>query len=156
MNILTIGEIIIAIVAVYGAVISTITLTSQRREKQRLLDVKLYHGFPYYGPNIGEPMLYIEILNPGLLDVTINIPSLILPDRKTVVFPNPQSNANFPYILKEGTNCKVWTEIKDLAQTLKENGYSGIIKIYAKVEDGAGNTYKSQRPWKLDVDKWSK
>ena len=155
MDIITIGEIIVAIVAVYGAIISTITFISRRKEKQRRLEVKLSNGFIMYNYGPGEFMLFIEVLNPGFMDVVINVPSLILPDGKTIVFPNPQSNVNFPFKLQEGMNCKTWTEMKDLAKNLKENGYSGNIKIYAKVEDGAGNIHKSKKPWQLDIDNWS-
>jgi len=97
-------------------------------------------------------MLFITISNPGNRDVTINVPTILLPDRKTVVFPNPQSNVNFPYKLEEGTECKLWTEMKDLAMQLKENGYCGTIKLRAKVEDGAGQIYKS-KAWEMDLDK---
>ena len=49
----------------------------------------------------------------------------------------------------------VWTEMKELAQTLKRNGYRGVIKINAAVDDGAGKIYKSEKSWELDIDKLS-
>ncbi|MHB8278686.1 MAG: hypothetical protein ACYDIA_13675 [Candidatus Humimicrobiaceae bacterium] len=45
--------------------------------------------------------------------------------------------------------------MKNLAKNLKENGYSGNIKIYAKVEDGARSVHKLKKPWQLDIDNWS-
>ena len=155
MEIITLGQVIVAVVAIYGAVISTITFFSRRNEKQRQLKVRFSNGFTIFGQNFSELMLIIEVSNPGFRDVTINVPSLILPDRKPVVFPNPQSNVRFPYKLEEGTKCMVWTEMKDLAQNLKENGYTGILKIDAEVDDGAGRRYKSRKSWKLNIDKWS-
>lgn len=49
----------------------------------------------------------------------------------------------------------VWTEMKELAQTLKRNGYRGVKKFNADVDDGAGKIYKSEKSWKLDIDKLS-
>jgi hypothetical protein len=155
MDIITWDRIIVAIVAIYGAIMSTITFFSKHKEKQRQLKVKFSNGFTPYGDNLGELMLFIEVSNLGFRDVTINVPRLILPDRKTVVFPNPQSDVRFPHKLEEGTKCKVWTEIKELAQNLKRNGYKGVIKIDADVDDGAGQIYKSEKPWELDIDKFS-
>ena len=155
MDIITWDKIIIAIVAIYGAIMSTITFFSKHKEKQRQLKVSFSNGFTPYGDNLGGLMLIITVSNPGFRDVTINVPRLILSDKKTVVFPNPQSDVRFPHKLEEGTKCIVWTEMKELAQNLKRNGYNGVIKIDADVEDGAGQTYKSEKPWELDVDKVS-
>jgi len=147
------SQIVTAIVAIYGAILSTVIFTSRRKEKQRRLKVSFSSGFLTYAHDLSEAMLFITISNPGNRDVTVNLPSILLPDRKTVVFPNPQSNVNFPHKLKEGTECKLWTEIKDLAVQLKENGYHDIVKLMAKVEDGTGQIYKS-KAWKIDLDKW--
>jgi len=156
MDIMILIQIIVAVVAVYGAVFSTITFVSRKKEKKRQLEIKFSNGFLMYGQEPGEFVLFVEVSNPGYRDVTINIPSLILPDKKVVAFIDPyQSDVRFPHKLAEGTNCKVWTEMRDLAQNLKEHGYSGIIEINAKVEDGAGNIYRSRKPWKLNVDEWS-
>jgi len=155
MEIITWRQIITAVVAVYGAIMATVTFLLRRKEKQRHLKVKFSNGFTPFGQNLGELMLIIEVSNPGYRDVTINVPRIILPDRKSVVFPNPQSDVHFPHKLEEGTKCMVWTEMKELAQNLERNGYTGIIKINADVDDGSGRRYKSMKPWKLNIDKWS-
>ena len=150
-------QIITAIVAVYGAIMATITFFSKRKEKQRRLTVSFSNGFlPSFGAGIGELMLFIEISNPGNRSVVINVPRIILPDGKTVVFPSPKSsNVQFPYKLEEGTNRMVWTEMRDLASQLKENGYQGIVKLKADVKDGAGQKYESKKYWGIDIDKYT-
>jgi hypothetical protein len=148
------SQILTAIVAIYGAILSTMIFTSRRREKQRRLKVNFSNGFLTYAHNLSKAMLFITISNPGNRDVTINVPSISLPDGKPLVFPNPQSNVSFPYKLEEGTECKIWTEIKDLARQLKENWYYGIIRLKAKVEDGSGQIYKS-KDWKINLDNWT-
>lgn len=156
MDIIIWDRVIIAIVAVYGAIMSTITFISRSKEKQSQLKVEISNGLiGTAGAGVSEVMLFIEIYNSGYRDVTINVPKIILPNRKIVVFPNPLSDVTFPHRLKEGSSCKVWTELKDLAQNLSEHGYTGIIKINADVYDGAGRRHKSSKPWKLDIDEWT-
>jgi hypothetical protein len=155
MDIINWDRIVIAIVAAYGAIMSTITFILRRKEKQRQIKVSLSNGVFPIGQDPSELMLIIEVSNPGIRDVTINVPSIILPDRRSIVFPNPQSNVQFPYKLEEGTKCLVWSEMKNLAQILKRNGFTGIIKINVEVCNDAGRKYKSKKPWKLNIDEWA-
>jgi hypothetical protein len=148
------SQILTAIFAIYGAILSTVVFVSRLIEKQRRLKLSFSNGFLTNVYGLSGAMLFISISNPGNRGVTINLPSILLPDRKTLVFPNPQSNVNFPHKLEEGTECKLWTEIKDLAIQLKENGYHDIVKLIAKVEDGTGQIYKS-KAWKIDLNKWT-
>lgn len=148
------SKIITALVAIYGAILSTVIFISRHSEKQRKLNINFSTGFLTYTHDLSEVMLFITISNPGNRDVTITLPSILLPDGKTVVFPNPQSEVNFPHRLKEGTKCRMWTDMKDLATQLKENGYRRTIKIKAQIEDGSGRTYKS-KAWKIDLDNWT-
>lgn len=157
MEIITWPQIITAIVAIYGAIMATVTFFSKRKEKQRRLTVSFSNGFlPSFGADIGELMLFIEISNPGNRSVIINVPRIILPDGNTVVFPSPKSsNVRFPHKLEEGTNCMVWTEMRDLASQLKEKGYQGTVKLKADVADGTGQKYESKKYWKIDIDEYT-
>jgi hypothetical protein len=58
---------LIAIVALYGAVLSTYTLVLNRRERSRVLKVEIANGFLPRGPELGPPMLFIG-LHGGLHD----------------------------------------------------------------------------------------
>ena len=73
----------------------------------------------------------------------------------TLVFPNPRSNVVFPCELLPGNNCKVWSPLTDLARQLKEEGFSGKVKLVGFCRDAVGTTYKGKR-WKLDVDQWAR
>lgn len=150
-------QIITAIVAVYGAAMATVTFFLKRKEKQRQVKVKFSNGFlPNFGTGIGELMLFIEISNPGNRSVVINVPRIILPDGNIIVFHSPKSsNVRFPHKLEEGANCMVWTEMRDLASQLRENGYQGIVKLKADIADGTGHKYESKKCWKIDVDKYA-
>ncbi|MFE4571349.1 hypothetical protein [Paenibacillus chitinolyticus] len=149
-------QILTAIIALYGAVLSTITFYSNKKEKTRQLEVKIYNGFLTYGPELSEAMLFIEIVNKGYKKAVVNVPSLVLPDRKTIIFPNPQANVQFPYSIEEGTNCQVWCEIPELVRTLNQYGYSGKIKLKASVSEQGGKKISSSGTYTLDINSWLK
>ena len=71
--------IITSIVAVYGAILSTLNTIASLRDKQQYLSVVLNNGFITYGPDAGPLMLFIEIANVGSKVVTINSINIKLP-----------------------------------------------------------------------------
>jgi len=137
-----------------GIIVPFIIFLLNHKEKQKNLIVSFSNCVLTYSWGISELMLFITVSNPSNKIVTINIPRILLPDGKTVVFPNPQSDVTFPFKLEERTNCKVWTEMRGLALLLKNNGYKGKINLKADVQDGVGNIYKSKKSWKLNIDEW--
>lgn len=138
-----------------GITVPFIIFLLSHRGKYKKLIISFSNGCLTFKWGISELMLIITISNPCNKIITINTPRILLPDGKTVVFPNPQSNVTFPFKLEAGTNCRVWTEMKSLALLLKDNGYKGKINLSADVQDGAANIYKSQKSWKLNIDEWS-
>lgn len=143
-----------AVVALYGAGLSTYTLIQNRKEKQRQISVKLSNGFLTYGPELSPAMLLIEATNPGDRTVVLNTVGLSLPDGKTVAFPNPQSTVCFPYPLQEGNSCMVWTPLKELAQQLSQKGYSGKVRLVGFYRDQLGTVYRSNA-FAFDTDGWT-
>lgn len=145
--------IVTAVVAVYGAALSTYTLIQNRKGKQRQIRVKLSNGMLTFGPELSPAMLLIEATNPGNRTVILNTSGIFLPDGKTIVFPNPQSNVHFPHPLPEGNSCLVWTPLKELAQQLRQEGYSGQVKLIGFYRDQIGTQYKS-KAFGFDIDGW--
>jgi len=144
-------QILTSLVAFYGAILSTVIFVVKRKENQRQLNIKITNGFLPMLNDVGKLLLFIEVYNPGNRKVLIQIPWIFLPDRKTFVFPNPQSDVTFPYMLQEGSNCRIWIEMKTLTNQLKREGYTGRIKIKAGVRDGAGKEYISKKSWKINI-----
>lgn len=145
MSFLDWSQIITAIVAIYGAILSTYIFVINRLDKRRQLSVSWSRGFRTYGPKMSPEMLFITVTNPGDRTVTINTPRIKLPDDSSIVFPIPLSDVNFPHELKEGKNCRIWVEKTILFSDLIKREYSGIIKLVAEVEDGTGKIYKSKK-----------
>lgn len=64
----------------------------------------------------------------------------------------PRSNVKFPYTLSEGKECSIWETQKELATDLKNNGYSGKIKLRGYYRSAVGKIFKS-KPINFDIEK---
>lgn len=147
-------NIIIAVVAVYGAVISTYTLITQQKKDRPNLNVKVKWGLiPFTNGDVSEPQLFIEALNRGHTNITLSGQGFILPDNKTIVDPIPKSNVKFPHELKAGKGCSIWMDVIETAYKLKSNGYSGKIDLIGFYRDQIDITYKS-KPFSFNIDEW--
>ena len=140
---------ITALVALYGALLSTHNLVSTRRDKRRRVKVELSTGF--FGAPPYTAMLFIQVSNPGHIAVMIQPPGIRLPKGSgNAVFPNPASNVAFPHELCPGRECRVWTPRTELADLLKRKGFSGKVKLMGYCVDAVGTTHKSKR-FQLDL-----
>jgi len=148
-------EIIIALVAVYGAIISTYNLIIHRERTKVRVKIKLSFGFLHYSAGLdSKHSLILEAINIGARPVTISSQGFILPNKRQLICPNPYSNVQFPLELSEGRNCMSWYELKIIADALAQEGFSGIFKLVGFYRDVAANTYMS-KPLKFDIDKYS-
>lgn len=79
----------------------------------------------------------LSAANTGLRSVTVDVPFIKLPDRRTLVFPNGflHSDAQFPHRLEPGESCTVLLDIGILRSSLAKAGYSGTVKIRGAFRD---------------------
>jgi hypothetical protein len=153
MNWNLVVTVLIALVALYGAILSTHSLLLARREKARTIKVSISNGFLTFGPRLSELMILVEAANPGERTVTLHAPTLRLPDGKQMLLPFGNSSVSFPYDLPEGKSCTAWIEAKEIAADLREHGYSGTVKFRAQFRDAVGNSFIS-KPWSFDINEW--
>jgi len=147
--------IITLLIASYGAILSTYSVWSKRKEQKRELKVLLRYGV-VSNPILSHrplPMLFISALNTGKKTVTLTSMGLILPrkDKNYFTFIRPNSHASFPHDLLEGKSCDVWIETKELAENLEQEGFSGKIKLKGYYGDAIGRRYKS-KSINFDID----
>ena len=143
--------LITALVALYGAALSTYTLISSRLDKRRRIKVELSKGFLPTDVDPPKTMLFIQVSNPGHITVTIQPPGIQLPGGGTRVFRNPNSDVGFPHDLDPGKACTVWTPLAVLAKQFKEKGFSGKVELVGFCRDAVGTTHKGKR-WEFNVD----
>jgi len=154
-------EIVIAIIAVHGAVLSTYNFAANRLEKRRVLSISFKKGFlsrsykkKFLTRTDSSPlMLFVTVANPSNRTITVDIPRIKVADA-SLVLPVPQSNIRFPHELREGQNCMVWIEMKELADFLIQNHYQGRVKLLVEVEDDLGKMHRSKAYWRFDVNEW--
>jgi hypothetical protein len=148
--------------AAYGAVLSTILALFgairwflERREKQPRIQVTTKLGFSTVPgmPGISDYLMFFEAANVGERPVTLNIPCLLLPDGRYLWLLRAERHEAFPHELLPGRSCMLWEELKGLARSLSEQGFSGEIKVVCIFKDAVGNSYKSKR-MSFDVDHW--
>jgi hypothetical protein len=155
--------IITAIVAVYGAILSTVNLITNIRNEQPRLSVVLKSGnlegsYLRFGPSSASSMLFIVIANVGSKVVTIQVINIkvtkgsFLPIWNII---NPRG-ISLPYTLEESQNCIAGVDIKELSKKLIQSGCSKIIKLHAIVVSGTGKIYKSKKSWILNLDEYNK
>lgn len=146
------AAIVTAIVAVYGAILATYTQLAMRREKKRRIAVELSFGFPEIpGIGLGPQVLFLSASNPGDRSVSLNGSGLLLPDERTLVFPDPEGDVTFPCDLEEGKSCRVWIPTDTLARELRKAGLSGGVKLVGFYNDALGDRHKS-KPIKFQID----
>ncbi|MCM3628779.1 hypothetical protein M3194_15655 [Paenibacillus glycanilyticus] len=150
------AQIITVGIALYGAVMSTITFVANKKEKTRQLEADITNGFLTYDHGLSGGMLFLTVRNKGYKTASINAPFLLLPNKSKIVFTRPQSNVTFPYKLEEGTDCQIWIEIGDIAEMLYERGYRGEVKLQCGVNENGGKTIYSKKLYKLNIDVWLK
>jgi len=147
-------DIIITLIAVYGAILSTYTIWNARKEHKREIRVELAYGFSTHPLSPKGLLLILTALNTGSKTVTLTSMGLILPrkDKKYCTFLRPNSNVSFPYDLPEEKNCSVWIDTKELAENLKQEGYSGEINLKGYYGDALSGKYESKQ-LKFDIEK---
>ena len=143
---------ITALVALYGAALSTYTLISSRLDKRRRIKVELSKRFLPADVDALTPMvLFIRVSNPGHVPVTLQRPGIQLPNKRTWDPIFQPSDVHFPYELFPGQACTVWTPLVVFANQLKGEGLSGEVKLVGFCRDAMGTTHKG-KCWEFNVD----
>lgn len=147
-------DIITALVAIYGAALTSYTIYSKRRENKAQIKVEAQISFLVYGGNVSDAVVMLTAKNPGEKAVLLNTQGFTLPDKKQIFFPLPNSDVKFPYELQPGRDCKVWTDARKFSQALKNEGYHGKVKLVPYYRDQIGLTHKGKK-WTFNIDMWS-
>ena len=145
------SDVIVAMIAIYGAFLSTIIFFKEQQRLKRKIKVKLSTGYITSTMGLSEFMLIMEFINPGFKTVTINSPELRFVDGKKLIIPYPKSNVVFPHSLEEGKSAHVWLEMKQLRKELIEDGYNNSIKIKGAILDQTGNLFCSKGWMKISL-----
>jgi hypothetical protein len=134
--------VITAIVAVYGALLSTWNVLSTNREKRRRVKVRVSYGFATYGSTLGPNGILITAQNIGHQPITLNSAGIRLPDGRTVIALN-SIEAPLPQELAGGKSHNSLIEVKVLAETMQRLGFSGMVRVVGFYRDALGKAHES-------------
>jgi hypothetical protein len=155
---MTVEDYLTPVLAIYGASLSTSLLLfevyrfrTEQKEKQPRIDVTYRMGFIAQGRATSPTMIFLIAANAGARPVTLNIPTLLLPDSRKLHLISSGRDVTFPHELAPGKSCEVYEDVKKLAMSLKEEGFSGTIELVCEFKDALENSYKS-RPFYFSID----
>lgn len=145
-------DIITALVALYGAILSTVVAVREWRAKRPRIRVKTSMGFlDLARGNVSDAMVFVEAANPGQKPVTLSSVGFILPFKGKVFLRQPQGSVRIPCELAPESACQVWINARELGQLLRSHGFSGKLKLVGFYGDQVGRTHKS-KAFEVDAD----
>ncbi len=156
MDIERVLGIVVAAVAVFGAVLSTLNFRAQRSHRLAGIKLKVSNGFPVYGPRLGDLQLQLDAINTGDRSVVISSFGFKLPDgdkRLYLIDPTFKSVQALPHELPPHRNCLVGEDMRIIASNLAREGYLGTVRLVGFCTDQEGNEFLGQ-PWDFNVNEW--
>lgn len=144
--------LVTALVAVYGAALSTYIFISNRRERKRQVKVTMSLAVLGTSPEVTD-IVALTAANPGSRPVTLTGVTVEMPDENKYVLFKPGGDVSLPYTLEDGKNCTQWLKTRGLAEWLRKEGHSGVVRLVGVFRDAVGTRYHSS-PFGFDIDKW--
>ncbi len=142
-------DIIVALTAVYAAIISTYNLYSRYSDQRQKITVELNYGVTKQGPIVYKSY-GINVKNLGKTPIILNSVCIELPDNKKIHLMQPLREGRLPCELKPGSSFTVDYPFSDLNQTLIEEGITNLKEFRAYYTDQLDNKYYSKKIIRLD------
>jgi hypothetical protein len=140
---LTIPEIMTAVVAVVGLGLSIYNTVQARRDKRPKLRVHVSFGFLVFGAELGNQRVLIDVGNGWNQTITLAGICIPLPDNRSLVFPHLEGERQMPIALAPGISTRFWYNSDALeAETIKA-GIGRHEKFRVMAYDALDNKYLS-------------
>lgn len=152
----TAKDLLLASVALYGAVLSTVNWWQASKKERRLIKIAASTALPTYPDgSVGNAFAKVEAVNIGRRKVTIGSLGFQLEDGKRLfsLQANPLpgvQDTHLPVTLEDGDRAFVHFSYHGLGLGLAR---TGKCKIVPYCEDSAGAIYKG-KPWDVDPAKF--
>ena len=150
----SVKDVVIFVLAIYGAVLSTFNLTQAVRKERRRVSVRHSTVMPTYGSTLGRCYVKIEAVNVGHRPVTIKTLTLELESgAKLFPFQSDQlpglPDTRLPAVLSDGQTAHLMIPYAEIASALVSAGCAGKTPLTPYCEDTIGNTYRGE-VWQAD------
>jgi hypothetical protein len=151
-----------ALVAVYGAALSTVVYRTQREEnalrraeKARRLDVTLSFAPLRAGGEQFPPGLQLRAANPGDQPVILATGGVFLPNGQPVYTDVKTKGWHYPQSVAPGNNVTTYFNgdaLEQLCELLVSRGFDGTVTLIGFYEDALGGLHTS-KPLEFDIQK---
>lgn len=148
---------IIALVAIYGATLSTINLVREiRKERVRL---KVSGSIATVGYGKGYPAFVVNVVNESNFPVSISCAGILLPNKHQLIFPPAPDNLppnKLPLEISSKNGDTIWVGVYDLQKSFCANNRVNTLKVIPFVKAANGNRFQG-KPVSLDLknlDDW--
>ncbi|MGA2698240.1 MAG: hypothetical protein ABSE74_01190 [Methanoregula sp.] len=141
-------QIVIAIVAVAGLVLSIFNFYLQWRDNKPRIKVTITSCFVTTpGIETSPLLLAFTALNIGKIPVKLSSCGVNLPNGKILhlVGKDQYSINQLPFTLMPGEDFIIYREYETIVQNIRSEGFRGIIKIIAFYRDKIDNKYTSKK-----------
>lgn len=130
-----------ALVAIYGAILSTYGIYQSYDDKRVKIEVELSYGL--MGDDLIETY-FIIAKNTGEKTVTLSNVAFALPNEFKLEIGAPLLDGRLPRKIESGESINVEYDMRTLVKGLNEHGYSNLKTISAYFSDQLGNKYMSR------------
>jgi hypothetical protein len=160
MTFVAFKDVVLFVLAVYAACLSTFNLWKSLKKDQRSLKVTLATVVPTYGPDTGPPFVKITATNAGHRTVVVSLLTLRLPDGNRL-FPMHRDqfpgipDARLPAALGEGDAASIYIPYADVGGALLGHGKLRKTLLTPVCEDSIGGSYEGT-PWEVNPHEWSR
>jgi hypothetical protein len=152
----TIREIVLFVLAIYAAGLSTWNLFQAIRRDRRSLGVKVGSVIPTFssGPP-GRVWANMAVTNLGSRNVTVAALAFELDDGKRLLSVQNDSGreglqaTQLPCTLRDGETANLYQSYYSIGHALVTHGHKGNTRITPVCEDSAGGVHKGE-PWVID------
>jgi hypothetical protein len=151
-------EVVLFLVAVYGAVLSTFNWRQAVKKDRRNIKVVASSAVPTLESGaLGPCFAKVEAVNVGHRPVTITALTFELPTggRLATFAPDGLPGApdtRLPATLADGQSAHVFMSYREIAIALLKSG-RGKTRLTPVCDDSAGGTYRGD-PWNVDPNEW--
>jgi hypothetical protein len=146
-------DVLLALLGLYGAVLSTVNYIQSVRKERRALVVTVSTAMPTYGSTLGDCFAKIEAINPGHRAVTASTLCLELAGGQRLFSMGSAlpgiSDTQLPVSLSDGQSAHLFMSYKDIGNALMSRGHTQKTKLTPICVDSLGNVYKGE-PWNVD------
>ncbi|WP_162913151.1 hypothetical protein [Rhodospirillaceae bacterium SYSU D60014] len=161
LTLTSIKDVLLFLLAIYGAVLSTFNWRQSIRRERRTIHVDLSTAMPAYNDGrIGQCFAKLEATNTGYRAVTVTTLTLELPEGGRLFptaangFPG-MADTVLPATLSDGQSAQLFLAYRDIAVALVQSGRAGTTKLTPICEDSARGIYKG-KSWEVNPVEFSR